>query len=383
MAAPLTTEELVHALAQQVANLTAAIQANPPVAAAPHAPKSSMNKPDLFKGQSSTEARRFIAQFVAWASEQPDLKNQVLKWIKAALGFISGKAADWATPYLVDINEGRVPFGSDWGVFVREFKLRFESIDPGMEAREAIQSLRQEKGQTVAEFSQVFKDVGGRTGLSDTDLLQRFHTAVLPEIRRNLVIVNIAQGVAPSLDVAIKRAISVDTYLRDPSMKDSRTSSRPAAPAHSADPYAMDIDASTTRSGNGNTRDGFMARMRRRCYGCGSQSHVKGGCPHKETTCNYCARKGHLEAVCQDKFMGLERGRGKKQQPRRQQVSANTNAPFTLFPEEEVQIASSSSAPPTVTPPAAPSSANLTAQIAQLQELLNRANAMAPTPDFL
>ena len=81
--------------------------------------------------------------------------------------------------------------------------------------------------------------------------------------------------------------------------------------------------------------------------------------------------------------MGLECGRGKKQQPRRQQVSANTNAPFTLFPEEEVQIASSSSAPPTVTPPAAPSSANLTAQIAQLQELLNRANAMAPTPDFL
>jgi hypothetical protein len=257
----MTTEQLVHALAQQVANLTAAIQANPPAATAPAAPKSSMNKPDLFKGQSSTEARRFLAQFVAWASEQPDLKNQQLKWIKAALGYISGKAADWATPYLTQLNDGKAPFNGEWGVFVKEFKLRFESIDPGMEARDAIQSLRQEKGQTVAEFSQVFKDVGGRTGLSDTDLLQRFHSAVLPEIRRNLVIVNIAQGAAPSLDDAIRRAISVDMYLRDPSMKDTRPSSRPAAPAHSADPYAMDIDASTTRSGNGNTRDGFMARM--------------------------------------------------------------------------------------------------------------------------
>ncbi|KAF5375454.1 hypothetical protein D9757_009969 [Collybiopsis confluens] len=46
---PMTTEQIIHALAEQVANLTAAVSGRA-------AAKSSMNKPDLFKGQSSTEA---------------------------------------------------------------------------------------------------------------------------------------------------------------------------------------------------------------------------------------------------------------------------------------------------------------------------------------
>lgn len=309
MSEPMTTEQLVHALAQQVASLTAALQARPPSTAT----KSSLNKPDLFEGQNSAEARRFLAQFISWAAEQPDLKNEEQKTIKAALGFLTKKAANWATTYLTDFNEGRVPFNGQWADFVEAFKLHFESIDPGMEARDSIETLRQERGQSVAEFAQIFKDVGGRTGLSDLDLLNRFNQHLLPEIRRNIVLVNIAQGLAKTLDEAIKRAVSIDTYLRDPTLKDRSSNRSNTAPTPaSRDPYAMEVDANTTRAGNGNTRDGFISRMRGRCYGCGSQSHEKKSCPHKEVTCHYCSRKGHLESVCQDKFLGLERGRGKK-----------------------------------------------------------------------
>ena len=46
---PATTEQLVHALVQQVAALTASLQNSAPG-------HSSMNKPDPFKGQSSIEA---------------------------------------------------------------------------------------------------------------------------------------------------------------------------------------------------------------------------------------------------------------------------------------------------------------------------------------
>ena len=56
---------------------------------------------------------------------------------------------------------------------------------------------------------------------------------------------------------------------------------------------------------------------------------------------------------------------------------------FSLFPGEQVQIASTSSAP--IDPPSAPTvttTANLGAQIAQLQQLLDRANAMSPPVDF-
>ncbi|KAF5388563.1 hypothetical protein D9757_004590 [Collybiopsis confluens] len=141
---PMTTEQIIHALAEQVANLTAAVSGRA-------AAKSSMNKPDLFKGQSSTEARRFLAQFLAWASEQPDLKNNHGKTIKSALGFLTDKAADWATPYLNEYNNGRVPFAGLWPNFVAAFKLRFESVDPEMEARAAIETIHQGKGQSAAE----------------------------------------------------------------------------------------------------------------------------------------------------------------------------------------------------------------------------------------
>ncbi|KAF5353657.1 hypothetical protein D9757_013168 [Collybiopsis confluens] len=148
---PMTTEQIIHALAEQVANLTAAVSGRA-------AAKSSMNKPDLFKGQSSTEARRFLAQFLAWASEQPDLKNNHGKTIKSALGFLTDKAADWATPYLNEYNNGRVPFAGLWPNFVAAFKLRFESVDPEMEARAAMETIHQGKGQSAAEYSQHFKD---------------------------------------------------------------------------------------------------------------------------------------------------------------------------------------------------------------------------------
>ncbi|KIK50136.1 hypothetical protein GYMLUDRAFT_111508, partial [Collybiopsis luxurians FD-317 M1] len=92
--------------------------------------------------------------------------------------------------------------------------------------------------------------------------------------------------------------------------------------------------------------------MRGRCYGCGSQSHEKWNCPQKDTVCRYCARRGHLEAVCQDKFMGLERNRGRHQPPH-QQVSATSSVPFTLFPNEPAQVAASVPSPanPTTTTP--------------------------------
>ncbi|KAF5382376.1 hypothetical protein D9757_009802 [Collybiopsis confluens] len=141
---PMTTEQIIHALAEQVANLTATVSGRA-------AAKSSMNKPDLFKGQSSTEARRFLAQFLAWASEQPDLKNNHGKTIKSALGFLTDKEADWATPYLNKYNNGRVPFTGLWPNFVAAFKLRFESVDPEMEARAAIETIHQGKGQSAAE----------------------------------------------------------------------------------------------------------------------------------------------------------------------------------------------------------------------------------------
>ncbi|KAJ3862474.1 hypothetical protein EV359DRAFT_83315 [Lentinula novae-zelandiae] len=66
--------------------------------------KSSMNKPEVFKGKDSNEAHCFRAQFQNWASEQPDLANSQAKLIKSALGFFTEGAGDWATPHLLHFN---------------------------------------------------------------------------------------------------------------------------------------------------------------------------------------------------------------------------------------------------------------------------------------
>ncbi|KIK54295.1 hypothetical protein GYMLUDRAFT_48851 [Collybiopsis luxurians FD-317 M1] len=239
-------DQLMHSLIQQIATLTTSLQTNITITT-----KSSMVKPDPFKGQSSAEAHCFIAHFESWASEQSDLKGDEAKAIKAALGFLSGGAADWATPYLSAFNAKQVPFNGKWVEFLQAFKLRFESINPGMEAHNAIKKVQQEKGQTVTEFAQKFKDIGDQSGLSDTDLQEQFYSALLPEIHQNLIIVNVAQGLAQTIDEAIRRAISVDVFLHDPSMTTSSVPftlfpNEPAQVAASVPPPA----ASTTTTPN-------------------------------------------------------------------------------------------------------------------------------------
>ncbi|KAJ4471163.1 hypothetical protein J3R30DRAFT_3801536 [Lentinula aciculospora] len=88
------------------------------------------------------------------------------------------------------------------------------------------------------------------------------------------------------------------------------------------------------------------------------------------------ARRGHLESVCQGKFMGLERGQGKHQQPHCQQLAASSSTPFTLFPNEPIQIAASTPAPITQ-PPVTP---DLSTQIAQLQECQRLASSHKRQP---
>ncbi|KAJ3751480.1 hypothetical protein DFH05DRAFT_1570392 [Lentinula detonsa] len=107
---PVDANRLMTQLIEQVAQLTANLQKA--------TAKSSMNKLELFKGTSSAEARRFVAQFQSWALEQSDLTGNEPKLIKAALGFFSGNAADWATPYLLQFSENKQPFNGRWEDFV-------------------------------------------------------------------------------------------------------------------------------------------------------------------------------------------------------------------------------------------------------------------------
>ena len=55
----------------------------------------------------------------------------------------------------------------------------------------------------------------------------------------------------------------------------------------------------------------------------------------KNEKCRHCARTGHVERVCQDKYMGLEKNRGAGKTGGGARVSANTEALFSLFGNTE------------------------------------------------
>ena len=108
------------------------------------------------------------------------------------------------------------------------------------------------------------------------------------------------------------------------------------------DPNAMEVDATRTR-------EEFNRLMRGKCYGCGSDAHVKKDGGHDREICNYCRRVGHRELVCMDKFL---------KKPRSQRAAATTEG------EEEPQTAASTSNP------AAVDTSALLAQLLEQQKLL-------------
>ena len=207
------------------------------------------------------------------------------------------KAAVWATPYMEQIGTATPPFNNDWEIFRTAFKLRFESVDESVDAKEAIRALWQGK-QTVAEYAARFKEAMGRTGYSEADLHDRFYEHLSTEVKDALVHTERPIGTLAQLEAV---AVQVDNRIRHRKAERAREQGRTlpksfttgnnsstAAPfTPSKDPNAMEIDA--TRTGpNGRTTTDFLKAMNGRCFGCGSTSHQKKDGKHDRDVCGYC-----------------------------------------------------------------------------------------------
>jgi hypothetical protein len=233
--------------------------------------KSSVSKPEPFTGK-STEVRLFIANFKNWAAEQKDLGDRKQN-IWSALSFLQGEAVIWAAPFTekamrVDLEEGKAagvvyPFNGDFAEFEKRFKARFGSLNEQADARTQIENFIQGK-QTVAKYVQKFQDLADRTGYSDADLQARFKKGLNFDIRMALAPLEYVSGKPKTLDDLTERATNMDVIMHQKQGKKSDGSVVPSAP----DPYAMDIDATRTNTGNRKTREEFLRLMRNRCFCC-------------------------------------------------------------------------------------------------------------------
>jgi hypothetical protein len=85
---------------------------------------------------------------------------------------------------------------------------------------------------------------------------------------------------------------------------------------------------------------------------------------YANSKCDYCSRLGHVNCVCQDRFLGYSKGRGE----RTKQHVAATSA-FSLFPEDPaVAPAPTPTAAIAATP--APDLASMQASIAETNRML-------------
>ena len=92
-----------------------------------------------------------------------------------------------------------------------------------------------------------------------------------------------------------------------------------------------------------------------------------------------------MEQVCQDRFMGLERGRGLMGGGRQQRIAAtNSEGQFSLFdhPDIDPNATIASTSPPALSNPTGGSNsqAQLAAQVAQLTSLLSGLSSVVNQP---
>lgn len=382
----LDLQQSVKDLATAVTTLTNNIGAPQVTVNAPE--KNIIQRPAAFKGTRGVDARRFLAAFTTYAQGAGSSLNirqpgggwhiQHTKWIASALSFLEDDAAIWATPYLEAMGNGQPAFSDNWVEFIKAFKLRFETTDEAVDAKESLRTLWQGT-LTVSEYAAKFKEVMDRTGYSIGDLRDRFYDHLASTVKDALV--NTERDIS-TLDKLIEVSVSLDNRIRQRRAEKARetgkpttTASRPSAssahitpftPTTARDPNAMDIDASKT----GKTRLDFLRVMSGRCFGCGSKDHTKANGHHKNDVCDWCLRLGHRGNVCQDKFMG---------NPRKTRAAATSER--TLYDPSAPTPAPASSA--SLAPAESSSSATISASSDVINALLKQQEELTAQMDAL
>lgn len=114
-------------------------------------PKLYVQRPATYNGKTPADARRFLAVYKAWASDQgtgmqinretvaaPAWVTNNKLWIITACSFLEGDAAEWATSIIEGMETLTPPF-ADYSAFVTAFRTRFETVDEAGDALTALE----------------------------------------------------------------------------------------------------------------------------------------------------------------------------------------------------------------------------------------------------
>lgn len=301
---------------------------------------SSWTKPAPYDGKTSADAQRFLAQFEAWKEERTDLQAQAgrnnTKAIKAALLLLKETAGNWATQYLIAM-AGVNPTWTTWAAFKTDFEARFLSSDEAALAVVQLQALRQKKTESVLEYSAKFQDLCSRTKLEGEAKRIWFLMGLNDECKRLFYLADAGAAVkAVNFVDTVKRATAMDASIHNPMLGLMRggAAATTGTSAYMGEPMNIGVNQRGTNRNTsvptrGGTREEFREAMRGNCFRCGGPHRAADdNCPARNAVCRHCEQPGHWDRVCEDKFCGREKGRGRP----RERVAANRAAEVYPLP---------------------------------------------------
>jgi hypothetical protein len=225
-------------------------------------------KPEKFDGMRDDSARTFLVRFALWAQSLGAQMNRFDAagncigprhnlWVQSALGYMTGKAAIWAEPYMMQMLSGQMPFLNattnqiSWDEFQTTFYMRWISVADNVAARQKLVTLRQ--GTLLVEaYWSCFKALANRSGLSEVDLLERFKASVNEDILMTMAKVHSDKKTlatwtcaAIELDLNRRKAKNITRAKKGkaPLQASGEAKSATALTKPSADPDAMDLNA--------------------------------------------------------------------------------------------------------------------------------------------
>lgn len=254
-------------------------------------PRSHVARPEIFDGKGFLTFMRSVNLYlIANKKEFPDDASKivfVLSYMKA------GHADTWAENFTDEAND-KNDFGT-WDDFKVALKRSFADPNLTKHAVDKLESMTQGR-QSADEFFQHFETYRRQAGYtSDKGSFDDYLIRILERnMNRDLVTrVHAAENVIDTYDKFKDRAMRQDAIMRR--LEDIPQPKKPT-PTHSTRPHAPSPAQFTPRppqpvekrtssgmvfGGSGQPMDVDKARMRGRCYLCGTPGHRQFDCPNR------------------------------------------------------------------------------------------------------
>lgn len=226
--------------------------------------------PKEYDGEGTNGAKVFVAQCKKYFRVVPFVDDETR--ILVVLNRLTGKAADWATHYIVAIVDNETSPFANKEAFYNTFLAGFAHVDDTAAAQIELDNLLKKgliEGRSVAEFSASFTSIAEWTNYGATELLVKYRSGLPSRVYHEIKLEKFT-----TWEKMDKRALEVEQLLNLDRERRPQTTffRRGKGKTAAAATVASSSTTTPTRVGDG-TYPGD-------CFGCGKKGYRRFKCPN-------------------------------------------------------------------------------------------------------